>query len=160
MALRALGLVTAGLAPSLYALTAAVVLDLLFGDPVYRLHPIRLVGGTLAGLERGLRRVGADGYLGGVLLFLLLGIVWVGGLAGLVTVAARASIWAGAIAHTFLLYSFLALGDLLRHVNRIEDAVAAEDLPRARLAVSALVGRDTDRMDGAACRRAAVESFS
>ena len=30
----------------------------------------------------------------------------------------------------------------------------------ARAAVSALVGRDTDRMDGAACRRAAVESLS
>src|SRR5207244_3824087 len=30
----------------------------------------------------------------------------------------------------------------------------------ARLAVSALVGRDTDRMDAAGCRRAAVESLS
>jgi adenosylcobinamide-phosphate synthase len=45
-------------------------------------------------------------------------------------------------------------------VRRIETGVAADDLPRARTAVSALVGRDTDRMDGAACRRAAVESLS
>ena len=35
-----------------------------------------------------------------------------------------------------------------------------DDLPRARAGVSALVGRDTERMDGAACRRAAVESLS
>ncbi len=35
-----------------------------------------------------------------------------------------------------------------------------DDLAGARLAVSALVGRDTDRMDGPACRRAAVESLS
>ena len=35
-----------------------------------------------------------------------------------------------------------------------------QDLDAARQAVSALVGRDTDRMDGAACRRAAVESLS
>ena len=34
------------------------------------------------------------------------------------------------------------------------------DIERARHAVSALVGRDTDRMDGPACRRAAVESLS
>jgi adenosylcobinamide-phosphate synthase len=54
----------------------------------------------------------------------------------------------------------LALGDLVHHVRRIERAVRAGDLPRARAAVSALVGRDTDRMDGAACRRAAVESLS
>ena len=35
-----------------------------------------------------------------------------------------------------------------------------QDIGAARQAVSALVGRDTDRMDGAACRRAAVESLS
>ena len=59
-----------------------------------------------------------------------------------------------------MLYSLLALGDLLHHVWRIERAVRAGDLPRARVGVSALVGRDTERMDGAACRRAAVESLS
>ena len=34
------------------------------------------------------------------------------------------------------------------------------DIERARHSVSALVGRDTGRMDGPACRRAAVESLS
>jgi adenosylcobinamide-phosphate synthase len=62
--------------------------------------------------------------------------------------------------HAFLLYSLLALGDLLQHVWRIEAAVRAGDLAGARQAVSALVGRDTDRMDGGACRRAAIESLS
>jgi adenosylcobinamide-phosphate synthase len=64
------------------------------------------------------------------------------------------------LVHVFLLYSLLALGDLLHNVWAIETAVRAGDLPRARRGVSALVGRDTDRMDGAACRRAAVESLS
>ena len=36
----------------------------------------------------------------------------------------------------------------------------ATHIEQARQAVSALVGRDTDRMDGPACRRAAVESLS
>ena len=62
--------------------------------------------------------------------------------------------------HALLLYSLLALGDLLHHVWRIETAVRADDLAGARRGVGALVGRDTDRMDGAACRRAAVESLS
>ena len=34
------------------------------------------------------------------------------------------------------------------------------DLTAARLAVSKLVGRDTAKMDGAACTRAAIESLS
>jgi len=59
-----------------------------------------------------------------------------------------------------VVYSLLALGDLLHHVWRIESAVRRDDVAGARLAVSALVGRDTDRMDGPACRRAAVESLS
>jgi adenosylcobinamide-phosphate synthase len=64
------------------------------------------------------------------------------------------------VAHVFVLYSFLALGDLLRHGHEIEGAVAAGALDRARRNVSKLVGRDTDPMDGPACRRAAVESLS
>jgi adenosylcobinamide-phosphate synthase len=165
MALRLIGvtdaaLVPGALAPSALALVVAVVLDLLLGDPVYAWHPIRLVGATLSAFERGLRSAGADGYLGGVVLFVGLAVVWVGGLAALVVLAARLDPWAGWAVHVFVLYSLIALGDLLRHVRRIEAGVAAGDLPRARTAVSALVGRDTDRMDGAACRRAAVESLS
>jgi adenosylcobinamide-phosphate synthase len=148
------------LAPSALALAVAVVLDLILGDPVYAWHPIRLVGATLSAFERALRAIGADGYVGGVVLFACLGVVWVGGLSLLVVGSARLHPWAGWAVHVFVLYSLIALGDLLRHVRRIEAGVAADDLPRARAAVSALVGRDTDRMDGAACRRAAVESLS
>jgi adenosylcobinamide-phosphate synthase len=160
MALRVLGLTQAALAPGPVALLVAVLLDLVLGDPVYAGHPIRLVGATLSRFERLLRAAGADGYIGGIVLFLGLAVVWVGGLAGLVVLFAGRYPWAGWAMHVFLLYSLIALGDLLRHVRRIEAAVAADDLPRARTAVSALVGRDTDRLDGAGCRRAAVESLS
>jgi adenosylcobinamide-phosphate synthase len=42
----------------------------------------------------------------------------------------------------------------------VESAVRRGDLDGARKAISRLVGRDTDRMDIAACRRAAIESVS
>jgi adenosylcobinamide-phosphate synthase len=61
--------------------------------------------------------------------------------------------------HVFLLYSLLALGDLLRHVWRVERGVT-RDIEEGRAAIACLVGRDTDRLDAAACRRAAVESLS
>ena len=60
----------------------------------------------------------------------------------------------------FLVYSFLALGDLLRHVRRIETALTRGDLNSARAAVAMLVGRDVERLDPAGCRRAAIESLS
>ena len=55
--------------PHAVVLAAAVILDLLLGDPVYPLHPIRLMGDTLTLFERGLRRIGADGYGGGLRCF-------------------------------------------------------------------------------------------
>ena len=142
------------------ALGAAVLLDLAVGDPAYRWHPVRLIGQTLTAIERGLRRLRADSYGGGVALFLLLSVIWVCGFSALVVAAGTLASWLGWLLHVFVLYSLLALGDLLRHVWRVEQALVRQDLTAARAAIGLLVGRDTDTMDAAACRRAAVESLS
>jgi len=143
-----------------WLLVAGVLLDLAAGDPVYAGHPVRLIGRMLAWMEHVLRRAGLDGYGGGILLFV--GLATVSMVATVVVVVAAAVVgkWLAWLVHLFLLYSLLALGDLIHHVRRIETAVRSGDVPGARVAVSSLVGRDTDRMDGAACRRAAVESLS
>jgi len=148
------------LRPDATALAAAFVIDLVVGDPVYRAHPIRLMGGTLRWFEGRLRAFGFDGYGGGIALFALLGLLWLPVLAGLIAAAAAVSPTTAWLSHVAVLYTLLALGDLLQHVWRIESAVRSGNLARARTAVSALVGRDTDRMDEGACRRAAVESLS
>lgn len=147
------------LRPDAWMLTAAVVLDLAIGDPVYPYHPVRLIGRMLARMEDALRRRGLDGYGGGILLFVGLAGVSLVTTAVMLMAAAAASKPLAWLVHLFLLYSLLALGDLLHHVRRIETALRSADVPAARRAVSSLVGRDTDRMDGAACRRAAVESL-
>ncbi len=141
-------------------LAAAVVLDLLIGDPVYPAHPARLMGWTLTRFEKLLRAMGLDGYGGGVLLFLLLAIVWCGGIGLLTYAAGRWNYYVAIAFQIFVLYSLLAMRDLLAHVWAVEAAVRQNDLPEARRRVALLVGRDTDRMDFAACRRAAIESLS
>jgi adenosylcobinamide-phosphate synthase len=148
------------LGPDPLVLVAAFALDLAIGDPVYRAHPIRLIGGSLRWFEDRLRAAGADGYGGGIALFVILAITWLGVLVMLFVATLAVSSQAARVVHVAVLYTMVALGDLLKHVRRIEQAVQIEDLARARAAVAALVGRDTDRMDGAACRRAAVESLS
>ncbi|MGC4083876.1 MAG: adenosylcobinamide-phosphate synthase CbiB [Vicinamibacterales bacterium] len=148
------------LLPNSAALGTAFIVDLVLGDPVYRAHPIRLIGGSLRWLENRLRSRGWDGYGGGIALFVLLAAVWLPLLAVLIAAATALSPWVAWSIHVVVLYTMLALGDLLHHVWRIEAAARSDDLSRARIAVSALVGRDTDRMDAAACRRAAVESLS
>ncbi len=154
------------LRPDFRLLAAAVALDLLLGDPVYRFHPVRLIGHTLTGFERELRKLGLDGYGGGIALFLLLAGLWCGAISALVAGAAKFAALAGyssSVAltlHVFFLYSFIALRDLLRHGWAVESAARHGDLSAARRAVEQLVGRDTDRMDLAACRRATIESLS
>jgi adenosylcobinamide-phosphate synthase len=154
------GPLTEVLSPHPIALIAAVLLDAAIGDPVYRAHPVRLMGATLTAIERLLRRAGADGYGGGIALFVVLAATWIAAMSALLLLASRTQPWLGWAVHAFLLYSLIALGDLLRHVWRVERALASNDLPAAHAAVSNLVGRDTARLDAAACRRAAIESLS
>ncbi len=151
---------TGALAPDAVLLGVAVAADLAIGDPSYPAHPVRLMGRALSAIERGLRRAGVDGYGGGIVLFLVLGGFWVGIAGAVVLGAALVRPGLARVVHLFLLYSLLALGDLVRHAGRVERALRRADLPAARTAVSCLVGRDTDHMDEGACRRAAIESLS
>jgi adenosylcobinamide-phosphate synthase len=150
-------------------LSLCLALDVALGDPQYRWHPIRVTGKVLAAGEACLRRLGLDGRMGGFLLFLILAGVCGGGAyavgAGLQAAGAAAGSpgWGWTMAwvwEIYLGYSLLALGDLIRHGKRIAQAVESGDLAAARRAAGMLVGRDTDRMDAAACNRAAVESLA
>jgi adenosylcobinamide-phosphate synthase len=148
------------LLPNPVILIVAVALDLAIGDPVYPLHPVRVIGITLTAIENALRRIGADGYGGGIVLFASLAAIVTLSVAATIAGLAYESRALGWLAHAFFVYSFLALGDLIRHVWRVEQALTSGDLAAARIRISALVGRDVERMDAAACRRAALESLS
>jgi len=148
------------LAPQTSTLVAACALDWLIGDPVYPAHPVRLMGRTLSFLEDRLRAAGWDGYGGGICLFVLLSSIWV--CVASVAVLAFHAVHPilGWTTHALVVYTLVALKDLIAHAQRVGAAADAGDLAGARVAISHLVGRDTDRMDAAACRRAAIESVS
>lgn len=148
------------LLPNPIALAIAVSLDLAIGDPVYRWHPVRLIGLGLRSIEDFLRSIGADGYGGGIALLAMLAAGALGVVAGAMLLSLALSVWVAWILHVFIVYSLLALGDLIHHVWRVERALAAGDLVAARSAVGQLVVRDTDQMDAAACRRTSIESLS
>lgn len=135
-------------------------LDLLFGDPVYRLHPVRLIGKLLTWYENRLRKIGLDGKFGGILLVLLLTASSL--VIGWSIFYLLASLhWSlGWLWSVYLGWSFLALSDLLQHAKHVATAIKEADLAEAKRQVGMLVGRDTKQMDLAACGRAAVESVS
>jgi adenosylcobinamide-phosphate synthase len=149
-----------GLAPSAWLLVAGVVLDAVLGDPQVSFHPIRIVGKTLALFERVLRRNGTDGYVGGCLLLLMLGLTFVGIPSAMISLLSRRYQPAGLMAHVLVIYTMLALRDLIDHVRTVQVAARIGDLTGAHRAIGLFVGRDTDPMDIPACRRAAIESLS
>ena len=137
-----------GLAPSASLLLSGLVLDALIGDPQFRFHPVRLIGRTLTRLENVLWGRQWNGYGGGCLLFFLLAASWV-------VIPSLLVLLTGWMVHVLVVYSFFALRNLIDHVRGVRG-----DEHSARRAVALLVGRDTDRMDVNACRRAAIESLS
>ncbi|MBI3245843.1 MAG: cobalamin biosynthesis protein CobD [Deltaproteobacteria bacterium] len=148
------------LAPTSPIVLSAVALDALLGDPVYPLHPVRLIGRTLSVFEVWLHKIRLAGYVGGCLLLLLLAMVWVVVPCVLIVEVNKYSPMAAWAVHLFLVYSLIALRDLLRHGWAVESALRRDDISGARYAVSLLVGRDTQPMDAAACRRAVIESLA
>ncbi len=81
-------------APGAVLLGAAVLLDLWWGDPQFRWHPIRLMGRTIQCIERGLRAFGWNGIAGGVALGVSTATFW--------TLVASFAVLAAAIVHPFL----------------------------------------------------------
>ena len=133
-------------------------LDLIFGDPVYRFHPVRMIGSLISWQEAGLRHSGLNGKFGGVLLSLLLilsTLLFSMGIFKFLEYFHWSLSW---VWYVFLGWSFLALGDLLKHARQVAAAMEKEDLSLSKVTVGKLVGRDTNLMDLPACGRATVES--
>ncbi|EXJ17007.1 adenosylcobinamide-phosphate synthase CbiB [Imhoffiella purpurea] len=136
----------------------ACLLDAAFGDPVYRLHPVRLIGDASSLFERPLFAMGFDGRWGGVLHWLLVVgaafAVWLGVRSALETLhPGLAFVW-----DLYLAYSFLCLRGLVEQGWRVLRDL--DDPAAVREHLKMLVGRDTARLDRPGMVRATIESLS
>jgi adenosylcobinamide-phosphate synthase len=137
---------------------SAFFLDLAFGDPRYRWHPVRLVGDVSTYYERAFRAVGMGGYLGGVLHWCAVVATAVVGWAGV----HLAFMWWQPLAawcwDVVIAWHLLSLRDLIDHARRVQRSLPK--IEEARRSIGWLVGRDTDRMDRPAVVRATIESLA
>ena len=140
---------------------AAFLLDLLFGDPQWFPHPVRLVGKLASATEKLFRAMRFLSLrLAGVLAALTVIVSTAGVVQLLVWQAARLHPLAGGAASILLLYFAIAPRDLYAHAAAVRDALLAGDLELARSKVAMMVGRDTASLDDEGVARAAVESVA
>jgi adenosylcobinamide-phosphate synthase len=119
-----------------------------------------MLGDTLRIFERLLRWIGLDGFLGGFALFLLLALLWIALPSVLIRELYLRNTWLGSVVHVLVVFILFAMRDLIDHVRSVRKSASRGDLNATREAIARLVGRDTSKMDIAACRRAAIESLS
>jgi adenosylcobinamide-phosphate synthase len=145
---------------TLVIVVAAVLLDLLLGDPRWFPHPVVLIGRLISFLESQLRRLVANERLAGVLLLVLTLAVTVTVGWGVVAGADRLHPLAGIAVATVLAWSCLAARSLHRESGLVAQALAKDDLPTARRALSFIVGRDTAGLEAPEIWRGAVETVA
>lgn len=138
----------------------AVVLDLMFGDPVYPVHPVRLIGKAIAGIESLLWRIGLSGVGGGISLVVAVIIVSTGGYVGTRLALNLIHPMAATVLDVFIAYSCIAFQDLFTHAKKVANALEENDLANARKAVQMIIGRDAGQLDAPGVARAAVESVA
>lgn len=146
---------------SLAACAAGVLLDLLFGDPVWLYHPVRLIGNWISWGERQLRKVCGTHLTaaGGVLWVLTAGMAFVIPF-GLLALAGRIHPVLRFLLETFWCFQILAAKCLASESRKVYDRLKARDLPGARKAVSMIVGRDTEKLTEEGVTKAAVETVA
>lgn len=143
------------------------VMDLLFGDPHWLPHPIRLIGWLISKLENSAniqtgkgkeqeRKLIRKGLMLTITVLLLTAIV-----SGSILLGAYAlHPLAGVFLESIMTYQILATKCLKDESMKVYDCLQTGTLEEARKAVSMIVGRDTETLDETGIIKAAVETVA
>ena len=140
---------------------AALVLDIVVGDPEWLPHPVQAIGVAIASCDAlardsGIRERPILGRIAGIATATAV----VGGSYRLATFLLRHAGKARSALEVTLAASTLAWRSLIAEVASVESALAARDLVLARRRLARIVGRDTERLDASEIARAAMETLA
>lgn len=149
---------------SLIACVAGFGLDMIFGDPVWLYHPVRVIGKWIEILEKGLRKITGDDknklLVGGVVLWFAVVLASTGIPLLLLYLAGKVHPALAFGLETFWCYQLLAGKSLKVESRKVYQKLKENDLIGARKAVSMIVGRDTEQLSEEGVTKAAVETVA
>ncbi|WP_040950375.1 adenosylcobinamide-phosphate synthase CbiB [Gorillibacterium massiliense] len=142
-------------------------LDLMFGDPYWLPHPIRLIGRWIAKLDRVLfgdigrqQRDNKRELQKGILLTALVLIMTAAGSFFILWGAYKIAPVFGLVVESLMTYQILATKCLKLESMKVYAKLKEQDLEGARTAVSMIVGRDTQSLDEIGVTKAAIETVA
>lgn len=142
---------------------AGFCLDMLFGDPYWLPHPIRLIGSLISKLEGWLLKGEWDKrgeiFRGIVLVFIVISCTMIG--SGIILGEAyMIHPVMGIAVEAIMTYQILAAKCLKTESMKVYTCLKENDLVKARRAVSMIVGRDTAVLDEEGVAKAAIETVA
>ena len=144
-----------------------MILDWIFGDPVWLYHPVRIIGKWISFLEKILRKFAGDQEGNEKKLLIAGGILWILVILasaavpmGILYLAEKFSPCAAFVLECFWCYQLLAARSLGKESKKVYKKLIQDDLSEARLAVSMIVGRDTENLTVEGGTKAAVETVA
>ncbi len=140
----------------LIILLFAFVFDLYLGDPVYRFHPVRLMGHLISRIEAFLEKRTLLTVQGGFFLVAATQVTVIAIYLILLFILSRYIL----VLDIFIVYSCISVKDLIKHGKAVLHNLEAKNLGNARQSVQMLIGRDAQCLDEYGVARAAVESLA
>lgn len=144
-----------------------MILDWIFGDPVWLYHPVRIIGKWISFLEKIFRKFAGDQEGNEKKLLIAGGILWILVILasaavpmGILYLAEKFSPCAAFVLECFWCYQLLAARSLGKESKKVYKKLIQDDLSEARLAVSMIVGRDTENLTVEGVTKAAVETVA
>lgn len=144
-----------------------MILDWIFGDPVWLYHPVRIIGKWISFLEKILRKFAGDQEGNEKKLLIAGGILWILVILasaavpmGILYLAEKFSPCAAFVLECFWCSQLLAARSLGKESKKVYKKLMQDDLSGARLAVSMIVGRDTENLTVEGVTKAAVETVA
>ena len=139
------------------------IADIVFGDPYWMPHPIRLIGKLIEKTESGIRKYARENRAlkvgGGFLLCLVVGLSFAVPFY-ILKQAESLSPWLALGLEALMVYQILATRCLDVETKKVRLELEKNDLEKARQAIAMLVSRDTEKMEREDIIKAAVETMT
>src|SRR3989338_8913858 len=146
----------------IFGIIIAYILDLIFGDPQWHWHPVRVIGRLTDKLEKKLNtdKISRNKIFSGTVLVILI--------IGLTVFSVWFALKLAKLIHPFLyhtlfvllIYFALSIRSLGEEAKKVYLALKNNNLQKARNDLSMIVGRDTDKLNEPQIIRASVETVA